>query len=160
LRLAGENNKIGYRDKVSLFSRGRYFMQITRQADYAVRAVLHLARAGNAERSATSAVAKEQNIPPSFLAKIISQLSIAGLLHTSRGARGGVTLARDPREITLLEVIEAIDGPIQLNECVQGEGVCSFEDNCPIRSVWCDAQDELVTRLKRTNFAELMAKPA
>ena len=67
-------------------------MQITRQADYAVRAVLHLARAGNAERSATSAVAKEQNIPPSFLAKIISQLSIAGLLYTSRGASGGVML--------------------------------------------------------------------
>ena len=133
-------------------------MQITRQADYAVRAVLHLARAGNAERSATSFVAKEQNIPPSFLAKIISQLSIAGLLHTSRGARGGVTLARDPGEITLLEVIEAIDGPIQLNECVQGEGVCSFEDNCPIRSVWCNAQDELVSRLKSTNFAELMTK--
>ena len=64
-------------------------MQITRQADYAVRAVLHLARIGTSERAATSTVAKEQNIPPSFLAKIISQLSIAGLLHTSRGARGG-----------------------------------------------------------------------
>jgi Rrf2 family protein len=133
-------------------------MQITRQADYAVRAVLHLARAGNAERSATSAVAKEQNIPPSFLAKIISQLSIAGLLHTSRGARGGVTLAREPKEITLLEVVEAIDGPIQLNECVANEGVCSFEDNCPIRSVWCDAQDELVGRLRKTNFADLMIR--
>jgi Rrf2 family protein len=131
-------------------------MQITRQADYAVRAVLYLARANNVERSATSAIAKEQNIPPSFLAKIISQLSIAGLLHTSRGARGGVTLARSPKEITLLEVVEAIDGPIQLNECVQGEGICAFEDNCPIRAVWCDAQDELVTRLRKTNFAELM----
>jgi Rrf2 family protein len=131
-------------------------MQITRQADYAVRAVLHLARAGNTERSATSAIAKEQNIPPSFLAKIISQLSIAGLLHTSRGARGGVTLAREPKEITLLEVVEAIDGPIQLNECVANEGVCTFEDNCPIRSVWCDAQDELVGRLRKTNFADLM----
>ena len=136
-------------------------MQITRQADYAVRAVLYLARANNVERSATSAIAKEQNIPPSFLAKIISQLSIAGLLHTSRGARGGVTLARSPKEITLLEVVEAIDGPIQLNECVQGEGICAFEDNCPIRAVWCDAQDELVTRLRKTNFAELMtAQPA
>jgi len=133
-------------------------MQITRQADYAVRAVLYLARVGNAERSATSIIAKEQNIPPSFLAKIISQLSIAGLLHTSRGARGGVTLARDPKEITLLEVVEAIDGPIQLNECVQGEGICSFEDSCPIRAVWCDAQDELVTRLKSTNFGVLMAQ--
>jgi Rrf2 family protein len=135
-------------------------MQITRQADYAVRAVLHLARVGSAERSATSTVAKEQNIPPSFLAKIISQLSIAGLLHTSRGARGGVTLAREPKDITLLEVIEAIDGPIQLNECIGNNGVCTFEENCPIRPVWCDAQDELVTRLKSTNFADMLSKVA
>jgi len=135
-------------------------MQITRQADYAVRAVLHLARVGNSERSATSTIAKEQNIPPSFLAKIISQLSIAGLLHTSRGARGGVTLARDPKEISLLEVVEAIDGPIQLNECVGDSGVCPFEDNCPIKPVWCDAQDELVTRLKNTNFAQMILQTA
>lgn len=135
-------------------------MQITRQADYAVRAVLHLARVGGTERSATSAIAKEQNIPPSFLAKIISQLSIAGLLHTSRGARGGVTLARDPKDITLLEVVEAIDGPIQLNECVGGDGVCMFDKDCPIKPVWCDAQEELVRRLKATNFADLLAKSA
>ena len=134
-------------------------MQITRQADYAVRAVLHLARKGNTERAATSSVAKEQNIPPSFLAKIISQLSIAGLLHTSRGARGGVTLARDPQDITLLEVVEAIDGPIQLNECVGNEGACTFNDSCPIRPVWCTAQEELVNRLKSTNFADLLIQP-
>lgn len=133
-------------------------MQITRQADYAVRAVLHLARTGNAERAATSTIAREQNIPPSFLAKIISQLSIAGLLHTSRGARGGVTLARDPKDISLLEVVEAIDGPIQLNECVTDGGVCTFEEDCPIRPVWCDAQDELVQRLRGTNFADMLVK--
>ncbi|MGE5375349.1 MAG: RrF2 family transcriptional regulator [Bacteroidota bacterium] len=133
-------------------------MQITRQADYAVRAVLHLARMGNSERAATSTVAKEQNIPPSFLAKIISQLSIAGLLHTSRGARGGVTLARDPKDITLLEVVEAIDGPIQLNECVGSDGNCHFEGSCPIKPVWCDAQEELVARLKGTNFGDMIAE--
>ena len=135
-------------------------MQITRQADYAVRAVLHLAHIKNGERATTIAVAKEQRIPSSFLPKIISQLSIAGLLHTSRGARGGVTLARDPRDITLLEVVEAIDGPIQLNECAAEGGVCSFEDNCPIRSVWCEAQDELIARLKKTDFAQFLAQPA
>jgi Rrf2 family protein len=134
-------------------------MQITRQADYAVRAVLHLAQMKNGDRAATSIVAKEQHIPPSFLAKIISQLSIAGLLHTSRGARGGVTLAREPKDITLLEVIEAIDGPIQLNECVAADGTCRFDDDCPIRSVWCEAQEELVARLKKTDFAQLLAKP-
>lgn len=135
-------------------------MQITRQADYAVRAVLHLARVGNKERSATSMIAKEQNIPPSFLAKIISQLSIAGLLHTSRGARGGVTLAREPGEITLLEVVEAIDGPIQLNECVGNNGACTFDHDCPIKPVWCDAQDELVSRLRNTNFQQMLVQPA
>ena len=76
---------------------------------------------------------------------------------TLRAARGGVTLAREPKDITLLEVVEAIDGPIQLNECMQSNGVCSFEDTCPIRTVWCAAQDELVRRLRSTNFADLMA---
>jgi Rrf2 family protein len=135
-------------------------MQITRQADYAVRAVLHLAQMKSGDRAATSIVAKEQRIPPSFLAKIISQLSIAGLLHTSRGARGGVMLARDPKDITLLEVIEAIDGPIQLNQCVSSDGLCRFDDDCPIRSVWCEAQEELIARLKRTDFAQLLPKAA
>jgi Rrf2 family protein len=131
-------------------------MQITRQADYATRAVLYLARHRNGKRVATSQIAKEQKIPSSFLAKIISQLSIAGLLHTSRGAYGGIALARNPEQITLLQVIEAIDGPIQLNVCVGREYVCSFEDNCPIQSVWCDAQNELITKLKNTNFAQLI----
>jgi Rrf2 family protein len=134
-------------------------MQITRQADYAVRAVLHLARSGD-QRTPTSAIAEEQKIPPSFLAKIISQLSIAGLLHTSRGARGGVTLAREPKDITLLEVIEAIDGPIQLNECVGDGGSCTFDDDCPLRPVWCEAQEELVKRLKGSNFANMIPKAA
>ena len=73
-------------------------MQITRQADYAVRAVLHLARTGDA-RTATSTIAEEQRIPPSFLAKIVSQLSIAGLLHTSRGGSSArrVRSAGSPR---------------------------------------------------------------
>ena len=132
-------------------------MQLTRQADYAVRAVLHLAQIKNGDRATTSIVAQEQHIPPAFLAKIISQLSVSGLLHTSRGARGGITLARDPKEITLLEVVEAIDGPIQLNECVGDNGACTFYNDCPIRSVWCEAQDELVARLRKTDFAQLLA---
>ncbi|MBN1147428.1 MAG: Rrf2 family transcriptional regulator [Anaerolineales bacterium] len=127
-------------------------MQITRQADYAVRAVLYLAQLGPGRRAATSEIAQEKQIPPSFLAKIVSQLSVAGLLQTSRGARGGVSLARDPHDISLLEVVEAIDGPILLNECVGGNGICIFGDSCVIRPTWCDAQAELVKRLKDTTF--------
>lgn len=129
-------------------------MQITRQADYAVRAVHYLSQLGPDKRAATSQIAQEQRIPPSFLAKIVSQLSVAGLLQTSRGARGGVSLARPPHEITLLEVVEAIDGPIQLNECVgDGGGSCIFGESCPMRPVWCQAQAELVERLRSATFA-------
>jgi len=104
-------------------------MQITRQADYAVRAVLYLTRLGTEQRAATSQIAQEQHIPPSFLAKIVSQLSVAGILQTSRGARGGVSLARSPESISILEVVEAIDGPILLNECVADHGSnCVFGD--------------------------------
>jgi Rrf2 family protein len=131
-------------------------MQITRQADYAIRAVLFLSRLAPNQRAATSAVALEQRIPPSFLAKIISQLSIAGLLHTSRGARGGVSLARDAKEISLLDVVEAIDGPILLNECVLNSSACTFSQDCRLRPTWCDAQANLVKRLKITNFENIL----
>ncbi|HEX6303859.1 MAG TPA: Rrf2 family transcriptional regulator [Anaerolineales bacterium] len=131
-------------------------MQITRQADYAMRAVLYLAELGPERRAATSQIAEEKRIPPSFLAKIVSQLSVAGLLQTSRGARGGVALARSPEDITLLEVVEAIDGPILLNECVADGGVCVFGDDCALRPVFCDAQAELVARLDNSTFGSLI----
>jgi Rrf2 family protein len=133
-------------------------MQITRQADYALRAMFYLAQLEPTQRAATSQIADEQHIPPSFLAKIISQLSIAGLIHTSRGARGGVSLARSPEEITVLEVVEAIDGPISLNECTHTTGACPFGDNCPIRPLWCDTQVELVERLRATTFAQFLSQ--
>jgi Rrf2 family protein len=126
-------------------------MQITRQADYALRAVLYLAQLGETKRAATNQIAEQQGIPPSFLAKIISQLSVAGLIHTSRGARGGVSLAREPEHISILEVVEAIDGPIALNECTINK--CEFGDTCILRPVWCDAREELVERLRNATFA-------
>ena len=132
-------------------------MQITRQADYAVRAVLYLAGLKNGRRAPTSEIAREQRIPPSFLAKIVSQLSVAGVVQTSRGARGGVALARSPHDISLLEVIEAIDGPIMLNECVDDPSVCFFGEDCPVQGVWCDAQANLVHKLRSTDFHVLAA---
>lgn len=132
-------------------------MQITRQADYALRAMLYLARNNSKDsKAATSVIAEEQEIPPSFLAKIISQLSIANLIKTSRGASGGVKLKRDSSDITLLDVVEAIDGPITLNECTQNPDICTFGDTCPLHSVWCEAQAELVNKLRDTTFEKLI----
>ena len=133
-------------------------MQITRQADYALRAVSYLAKQGPTERAATRTVAEKMKIPPSFLAKIISQLSIAGLLHTSRGARGGVTLAREPGKISMLNVVEAIDGPILLNECVGDPANCDFSDDCLVHPIWKEVQESLVSRLRETRFDQLSSK--
>ena len=130
-------------------------MQITRQSDYAIRAVSYISRLGDHQRAATWQIAREQHIPPSFLAKIISQLSIAGLLQTTRGARGGVTLAKAAHAISLLEVVEAIDGPIELNPCVADESACETSEACHMRAIWCDAQDDLVRRLRSANFAQI-----
>lgn len=130
-------------------------MQITRQADYAVRAVMYLAQLGPDEKASTRQIAEEKDIPLSFLAKIIAQLSVAGLLQTMRGARGGVTLARTPQEISLLEVVEAIDGPILLNECVNDSYQCS-QHGCPMRPIWQEAQEGLIERMRSTTFSQLL----
>ena len=127
-------------------------MQITRQADYAIRAVRYLSKQGSDKRVSTSTVAREMKIPPSFLAKIISQLSIAGLLHTSRGARGGVSLAHEPKDISVLDVVEAIDGPILLNECVGTNKPCTFEEDCLVHPIWLEVQENLVSKLRATRF--------
>jgi Rrf2 family protein len=131
-------------------------MEITRQADYAIRAILFLSEKEGNGRSPTNIIAREKHIPPSFLAKIISQLSVAGLVQTSRGARGGVTLARPANQINLLEVIEAIDGPIQINECALDHETCPFGKDCAVAPLWSDLQEEMVTRLRTTSFASLV----
>jgi len=118
--------------------------------------MLFLARLEPNQRAATSQIAEKMEIPPSFLAKIISQLSIAGLIHTSRGARGGVSLARKPEDISLLDVVEAIDGPITLNDCVVDPGICAFGDSCPIHKVWSEAQANLVRKLRESTFDKLL----
>ena len=131
-------------------------MQITRQADYALRAVKYLAHLAPNEKAATSAIAAEQRIPPSFLAKIISQLSIAGLIHTARGARGGVFLSRSAADISILDVVEAIDGPITMNECTTNPNTCSFSSDCVLHDIWCSTRTELMTKLKKTTFAQII----
>lgn len=133
-------------------------MQITRQADYALRAMVYLARLDPNESAATKKIAEAQRIPPSFLAKIISQLSIAKLINTSRGAHGGVKLARPSAEISLLQVIEAIDGPIELNECTIDPGKCDNAENCPLHDIWQETQDQLVAKLRDTRFDKYAVK--
>lgn len=135
-------------------------MRITRQADYAVRAVLYLARLGPGQRVSTAQIAESQHIPMSFLSKIVSQLAAAGLVRSMRGVRGGVALARAPDKITLRDIVEAIDGPMLMNDCTATPAACAMSGGCTVRPVWCDLRHEIAARLERVTFAQLVAPGA
>lgn len=133
-------------------------MQISRRADYGVRVIMHLASLPDNGRASTQQIADGQRVPAPFLAKIISQLSLAGLLVTHRGAGGGVALALPPSEISLLHVIEALEGPIRLNRCLVGPEVCPRDEGCPVHSIWRTAQHQLTSLLQATTFDSLVAE--
>jgi Rrf2 family protein len=109
------------------------------------------------EKASTKTIAETQSIPLSFLAKIIAQLAVAGIITTLRGAKGGVSLSKTPAEISVLEVVEAIDGPILLNECVVSTHECPIE-KCAMRGIWIRSQRDLVKELKSTDFQSLADK--
>jgi Rrf2 family protein len=131
------------------------FMEISRRTDYGVRVILDLAVLPQDQRTSTQDIADRQNIPAPFLAKIVSQLSLSGLVTTHRGAGGGVSLGRPASEISLLHVIEALDGPVRLNRCVIEPSACPREGVCPVHHIWAAAQQDLTALLGDTNFAEL-----
>jgi Rrf2 family protein len=133
-------------------------LEITRQADYALRAVIEVARLPEGERAPTATIAANQQIPLPFLAKIVSQLVVRGILEATRGASGGVSLAREPGSITMLEVIEAIDGPITINRCTRDPSVCELSSSCPLCEIFTEAQQTLVNRLTSTTLADLVAR--
>jgi Rrf2 family protein len=132
-------------------------MEISRRTDYGVRVIMDLATLPESTRASTQEIADRQNIPAPFLAKIISRLSLSGLVTTYRGAGGGVSLARPASEISLLHVIEALDGPVQLNRCVIEPSACPRDEHCPVHHIWARAQSELTSLLGNTTFGDLVS---
>jgi len=130
-------------------------MQLTRQADYAIRALLHLSEEGTGAVVQTKEIASSEGIPEKYLPTIMRTLARAGLVRTLRGNQGGVLLARKPGEINLREVIEAIEEPIVLNRCLRSDGECSRESFCPVHPVWDRIQQSLTDKLEATTFADL-----
>ncbi len=131
-------------------------MHITREADYAVRCVLHLA--SNTGRAVSvGEVAKRKDVPRQFAAKILQKLTKAGIVRPRRGAGGGYTLARDPQDITLLDVYETASGPLALNICAANEKNCDRSPTCPVHPVWVGLTEELAARMKSWDFRRLLS---
>jgi Rrf2 family protein len=133
-------------------------MQLSREADYAVRAVVYVARFPNGTKISTKEISKWQLIPMQVLIKIIARLAKNGLLRTQRGIGGGIFLGRAPEEITLLEVIESIQGPIALNRCVRHPEECPLSGVCAVHDIWCEAQKQLVGLLRSVTVADIVRR--
>lgn len=132
-------------------------MQVTlgRKGDYAVRAVLDLARHYQQGRRKSREIAAEMDIPERYLPQILANLVRHGLLVAVAGPDGGYALARAPKDITLFEVVEVAEGPVALESCVLRGGPCDWEHACPLHVPWTRAQDALTAELRATTFREL-----
>jgi Rrf2 family protein len=104
------------------------------------------------------AVSRDESIPRSFLAKIFQDLAKAGLLRSQRGAGGGFALARPPGQITILEIIEAIDGRIALQRCLGEVPDCERMEGCALCNLLEQAQDRLKEVFGQTSLADLAAR--
>jgi Rrf2 family protein len=131
-------------------------MQITRKAEYAIRMMLDLALNSAGKPLPTREIAVRQEIPFKFLPHIVAALSHAGLVRTARGREGGVWLLRRPDRINIKQVVEAIQGPIALNQCLVSQQSCKRIANCIIYGLWHEAQKRLVSVLEGTSLKDLV----
>ncbi|WP_420237455.1 RrF2 family transcriptional regulator [Telmatobacter bradus] len=129
-------------------------MQLTRGADYAIRVMVHLASLPENERVLLPQLAAATNAPSSFLSKVLQALTRAGLIYSRRGQQGGFEILSQGRQASLLQVVEAIDGPIRFNICLKG-GNCERKSICPSHPVWNRAQDAMTDVLRAAIVADL-----
>jgi Rrf2 family iron-sulfur cluster assembly transcriptional regulator len=130
-------------------------MRLTRGSDYGLRGMLYLAKLPLGKVALVSEVAVAENLPESYLAKIFQDLTRNGLLLSHRGAKGGFSLVRLPSEITMQDIIEAVEGPIAISPCLDEREGCVRIDDCQAYPALAAAQERLLGILGRTTLADL-----
>jgi Rrf2 family protein len=133
-------------------------MQLTRAADYGVRVMIHLASLPDHQRARLPALACATAAPQSFLSKVLQGLCRAGLIASRRGQSGGFEILLPGRRASISAVIEAVDGPICLNLCMNPEADCQRKPFCPAHPVWARAQEAMLKVLNEATVAELAAQ--
>jgi len=130
-------------------------LELTKRADYAIRAALALAGAGPDARLSVRRIAAEQAIPPRFLRQVMGDLVAAGLVDGTEGRSGGYRLARSASTVSLLDVIEAVEGDSRRRECVLRGGPCRLNGVCDVHAVFAAAQDDLLRHLRAATLASV-----
>jgi len=130
-------------------------IRLSKLADYGIVIMTHLARHPERQQ-ATPEIALATSVPQPMAGKILKVLARGGLLDSQRGARGGYGLSRDPRSITVAEIIEVLDGPIALTECTEAAtSDCDLELLCPARTNWKRINEAIRTALGDITLAEM-----
>lgn len=130
-------------------------MELTRKGEYAIRGIVYLATQPIDQVCLLSDIAAAVDVPQTFLAKIFQQFSKIGLVRSYRGTGGGFILGRAPEKITLLEVVEAVEGPIIPNRCVTSEGECDRSNTCNVHPVWINVKDQVKGILANVSLKDL-----
>lgn len=133
-------------------------MELTRKGEYAIRGIVYLAGKPIDKICLLSDIAAAVDVPPTFLAKIFQQFSKIGLVKSFRGTGGGFMLGRAPENITLLEVVEAVEGPIIPNRCVGTPSDCGRSGFCTVHPVWKRVQEEVRRALEGVTLKELSSE--
>ena len=128
-------------------------LELTKRADYAIRAALALGRAGPDERLSVRRIAAAQAIPERFLPRVMADLVAAGLAEGVAGRAGGYRLARAAGEVSLLDVIEAVEGDSRRRVCVLRGGPCRLDGVCDVHEVFAAAQEDLIRRFGDASLA-------
>lgn len=131
-------------------------LRINRQTDYAVRVILALSKKEKGKRVPTAEIGREMLIPPVLLQRIVAELAGGGFLLTQAGRDGGISLAHEPKEITLLEVVEHFEGELYLSDCVLKPGECPFDMRCPVHCQWIRLKNMLRDEMARITFQQLV----
>jgi len=131
--------------------------RLSRSADYAIRGLLYLSLNYREGKLTVEEISKAKSIPVSFLAKLFQTLARKGYVRSFRGPEGGFALTKPPRDINLMEIIEAVEGPIFLNDCLIEKGYCPQDEVCPVHDVWQETQRKFLDDLKGYNFEQLAA---
>ncbi len=132
-------------------------LRINRETDYAIRVILALAELPRGEVIPSAVIRKEMHLPEALSLQIISRLSNLDLINTYPGRKGGIELAHPPAEISLLEVIQAMEGPIIVSDCLQDGHECVLAPECPVQRYWIELQGRIEQDLGRVNFQQLAA---
>ena len=131
-------------------------MLYSKSAEYAIQAMIYLSENQTDKPTMIAAIAEAYNIPYQFLAKIVQNLVKRNLVVAKRGRNGGINLSRNPKDIYLTEIIDAIDGPPpETEKCVIGLDLCSDETPCPLHHKWKPIRIDIREMLAAENLEEL-----